>query len=493
MKSVSLYDMSITELKEKLDKGSVSSVEITEEYLKRIKEYNPSVNAVVYQHEEMSLQMAKEADKRLQSGEKGPLLGIPLGIKDILNVKGTPTGCCSRILSGYTSPYDATVIAKLKEAGAVFVGKLNMDEFAMGSSNETSVHGAVHNPWNPDCVPGGSSGGSAAAVAAGFAPASLGSDTGGSIRQPAAFCGVTGLKPTYGRVSRFGLLAFASSLDQIGPLAHTVEDCALLLNAIAGNDPLDATSSKEPAEDFTARLKDDIKGLKIGLPKEYFDVEGIDPDVSSAIKEAIETYKELGATFVEVELPHSRYAVPTYYVIAPAEASSNLSRYDGVRYGYRSEKADELVEMYSNTKSEGFGLEVKRRILIGTFALSSGYYDAYYLKAQKLRTLIKQDFDKAFEQCDILLSATTPTPAFRIGEKLDDPISMYLSDIFTISVNLAGLPALSLPCGLSSGKLPIGMQLIARPFAETQLCQVAHQFQKRTGFHTLHSPVMDKK
>ena len=410
------------------------------------------------------------------------MTGIPLALKDIFLTAGVRTTCASRILENFIAPYDGTAVAKLKEQGAVLLGKLNMDEFAMGSSNENSHFGAARNPWDPDCVPGGSSGGSAAAVAARQAAATLGTDTGGSIRQPAAHCGVVGLKPTYGRVSRYGVIAYASSLDQVGPLARDVEDCALMLQAVAGYDPLDSTSVDTPVPDYAAALKGGVKGLKIGLPREYF-IEGLDPEVRSAVEAAIAEYRRQGAELVEISLPRTDYAVACYYLIATAEASSNLARYDGVRYGLRLDRGQGLIDMYSASRAAGFGTEVKRRIMLGTYALSSGYYDAYYLKAQKVRTLIRQDFLDAFEKVDVILTPVAPTAAFRLGEKTADPLQMYLSDIFTIPVNLAGTCGLSLPCGATAAGLPIGLQLIGRPFDEATLLRTGHAFEQATEWH----------
>ena len=468
----------ITSLSGMLAKKEVSAKELAESALDRIERLNPEINAFIRSDREKALQSAAEADKRLSAGETGPLLGIPIGLKDLLAVKDGITTCGSKMLENYRSPYDAFVTDRLIKAGAVVVGKANMDEFAMGSSNENSAFGPCKNPWDTSAVAGGSSGGSAAAVAAGFCTATLGSDTGGSIRQPAALCGVVGLKPTYGRVSRFGLIAFASSLDQIGPMTHTVEDSVTMLQAIAGHDPMDSTSVDIPVPDYADSLKKDVKGMVIGLPKEYF-IEGTDPEIISAVREAAARLEKEGAKIEEVSLPHTEYAVPVYYVVAPAEASSNLSRYDGVKYGYRSGNGDNLSEMYINTRTEGFGPEVKRRIMLGTYALSSGYYDAYYLKAQKVRTLITNDFTEAFKKCDVILTPTSPTPAFNIGEKSDDPLQMYLSDIFTISANLAGIPGISVPAGFSSANgRPIGIQFLAKHWDESALFTAASAFEK---------------
>lgn len=424
---------------------------------------------------------AAVADQQLANGQGGLLTGIPVAVKDIFNTRDVRTTCGSKILANYVSPYDATAVTRLQDEGAILVGKLNMDEFAMGSSNENSAAGAVHNPWDLSRVPGGSSGGSAAAVAAGQVVAALGTDTGGSIRQPASHCGVVGLKPTYGRVSRYGVIAYASSLDQVGPVTRSVEDCALMLSAIAGYDPADSTSVDCPVPDYMDNLNAGVGGKKIGLPKEYF-VAGLDPEVKLAVEASVETYCRLGAEIVEVSLPHTDYAVASYYLIATAEASSNLARYDGVRFGVREDDGSGLIGMYQQTRSKGFGDEVKRRIMLGTYALSSGYYDAYYLKAQKVRTLIRQDFLNAFDRVDLLLTPVAPTPAFKIGALMNDPLQMYLSDIFTIPVNLAGTCAMSLPCGLSREGLPIGVQLIGRPFAEADILQAAYAYEQASDW-----------
>ena len=471
---------------EDLQKKKYSAVELVEDVYRRIDAVEEKVRAFVHLTRDEALQQARAADEKIASGEKGPLLGIPIALKDLICTEGIRTTCSSRILDQFVSPYDATVAKRLKEAGAVIVGKTNMDEFAMGSSNENSWHHPTLNPWCGDRVPGGSSGGSAAAVAAHECVAALGSDTGGSIRQPASFCGVTGLKPTYGRVSRFGLVAFASSLDQIGPMTKTVEDAALLLNVIGGKDPLDSTSADISLPDFTQALDRDLKGLKMGIPKEYFSA-GIDPEVQSAVEAAIQSLESLGMQKIEVSLQHTDYAVATYYILACAEASTNLSRYDGVKYGYRSEHSGNLMDMYQNTREEGFGEEVKRRIMLGTFVLSSGYYDAYYLKGQQARTLIKQDFEEALQQCDVIVGPVCPVPAFKLGEKLADPLQMYLSDIYTISANLAGIPAMSIPCGFTkSNRLPIGLQLMGRHFDEETLLAVGHRFQQINDAHLKH-------
>lgn len=476
-----LEQMTITQLREKLATGELSSVELTKAFLARIRETDEKINAFITVCEAEALAAAEAADQRIAAGDVAPLTGIPLAVKDIFNTLDVRTTCGSKILDSYVSPYDATAVARLRGQGAVIIGKLNMDEFAMGSSNENSAAGSVKNPWDLERVPGGSSGGSAAAVAAGQVLATLGTDTGGSIRQPASHCGVVGLKPTYGRVSRYGVIAYASSLDQVGPLARNVEDCATLLGAVAGYDPADSTSVDTPVPDYLATLKEGVQGKRIGLPKEYF-IEGLDADVKQAVAAAIETYQGLGAEITEVSLPHTDYAVACYYLIATAEASSNLARYDGVRFGVRKDEGEGLIGMYQRTRAAGFGDEVKRRIMLGTYALSSGYYDAYYLKAQKVRTLIRQDFLAAFEQVDLLLTPVAPTPAFKIGEKLGEPLQMYLSDIFTIPVNLAGTCGISLPCGMSGEGLPIGLQLLGKPFAEDEILQAAWAFENATDW-----------
>lgn len=464
-----------------LRSGEFSSVELTRAHLERIRALDGRLNSFITVCDESALVAAEAADARLRAGEAGPLTGIPIAHKDIFCTDGVRTSCGSRMLDSFIAPYDATVSARFKEAGAVMLGKTNMDEFAMGSSNETSWYGPVHNPWDTDAVPGGSSGGSAAAVAARLCAAATGTDTGGSIRQPAAMCGITGLKPTYGRVSRYGMIAFASSLDQGGPMARSAEDAAVLLQAMAGFDPKDSTSVDEPVPDYAASLGDDISGLKIGLPQEYFG-EGLDPKVGRAVETAIEQYKKMGAKVVEISLPNTHLAVPTYYVVAPAECSSNLARFDGVRFGHRCEEPKDLEDLYKRSRGEGFGAEVKRRILIGTYALSAGYYDAYYLKAQQIRHLISDDFKAAFQQVDVIMGPTAPTTAFGIGEKTDDPVTMYLSDIYTIAANLAGLPAMSLPVEPVDGK-PVGLQIIGNYFEEARLLNVAHRYQQVTEWH----------
>ena len=475
-----LAEKTAAELQELLHSKQLTITELTEQTFSRIKELDPKVDAFLALNEEQALLQAAEMDKTEVQG-RGPLYGLPIGVKDNIVTEGLETTASSLILKGFNPIYNATVVDKLREAGMVIVGKLNMDEFAMGSSNENSYYKNTKNPWNLETVPGGSSGGSAAAVAAGEVPFSLGSDTGGSIRQPAAFCGVVGMKPTYGRVSRFGLIAYASSFDQIGPITRTVKDNALLLNAISGHDEKDSTSANVDVPDFTAALTGDINGLRIGVPKEYF-AQGVSEASKQAVKDALKVLEEKGATWEEISLPHSKYALSTYYILASSEASSNLSRFDGIRYGYRTEKAGSLLEFYMNTRAEGFGDEVKRRIMLGTYALSSGYYDAYYKKAQKVRTLIKQDFDKAFEKFDVIVGPTTPTPAFKIGEIIDDPLTMYANDILTIPVNLAGVPAISVPCGFESG-LPLGLQIIGNYFDEETIYRVADVFEQATDFH----------
>jgi len=477
-----LNELTAHELHGKLAAREVSSREVTEAVLRRIDEVEEKVRAFVTVTREHALNKAGEVDAKIARGERlRPLEGIPVVIKDNMCTEGVLTTCSSKMLYNFVPPYSATVVKKLSTAGAVMVGKSNLDEFAMGSSTENSRFFATRNPWDTERVPGGSSGGSAAAVAAGETIVALGSDTGGSIRQPASFCGVVGLKPTYGAVSRYGLVAFASSLDQIGPLAKDVTDCAAVFGAIAGHDPLDSTSAGVEVPDYTGFLTGEVKGLRIGIPREYF-IEGTDPGVRLVIDEAIKKFEDLGAVCEETSLPHTEYALPVYYLLATAEASSNLARYDGVRYGYRDESAEDMVNMFMRTRSEGFGEEVKRRIMLGTYALSSGYYDAYYLKALKVRTLIKQDFDRAFEKHDILLSPTSPSTSFKFGERVDDPIKMYLSDIFTISVNLAGIPGLSVPCGFTDG-LPVGLQLMGRPFGEGTLFKAAYAFEQNTEHH----------
>ncbi len=481
---MSLFTHSLKELQGLLQKKEVKVTDLVEASYKRISEVDDTVSAFLTLNEEGALKQAALLDDQLAKGEaKGPLFGMPIGIKDNIVTKNIRTTCASKILESFDPIYDATVVQKLQQAGTVTIGKLNMDEFAMGSSNENSAFKTVRNPWNPEYVPGGSSGGSAAAVAAGEVPFTLGSDTGGSIRQPAAYCGVVGMKPTYGRVSRFGLVAFASSLDQIGPVTNNVEDNALLLEAICGIDPMDGTSANVDVPKFSEALTGDIKGLRIAVPKEYLG-EGVGEEARNSVLEALKVLESLGATWEEVSLPHSKYALATYYLLSSSEASANLARFDGVRYGYRSPNAENLIEMYKNTRAEGFGDEVKRRIMLGTFALSSGYYDAYYKKAQQVRTLIKKDFEDVFESYDVIIGPTTPTPAFKIGEKTDDPLTMYANDILTIPVNLAGVPGLSLPCGLSQQGLPLGLQIIGKHFDESTIYRVAHAFEQATNHHT---------
>ena len=484
-----MYRTTITQARELLHSKKLSSVQLTEAVFARIDAVEDKVKAFTHLMREKAIEQAKVADAKIAKGEELPLLGVPIALKDLICTQGSRTTCASKILDQFVAPYNATVVNRLNGAGAVIVGKTNMDEFAMGSSNENSSHHTTKNPWALDRVPGGSSGGSAAAVAAHECIAALGSDTGGSIRQPAGFCGVTGFKPTYGRVSRFGLVAFASSLDQIGPITKSVADAATLMNVIGGKDGRDSTSADVPLPDFTKALDQDVKGMKLGIPKEYFTGD-MQPEVEKTVQEGIRTLESLGMQTVEVSLPHLDYAVAAYYIIACAEASTNLSRYDGVKYGYRSQKSENLVNMYENTREEGFGDEVKRRIILGTFVLSSGYYDAYYLKGQQARTLIKQDFENALEQCDVIAAPVTPYPAFKLGEKLDDPLQMYLADIYTISANLAGIPAISIPCGfVNPENLPIGLQLMGKHFDESNLIAVGHKFQQATNFHTQQAPL----
>ncbi len=478
---MTFHDLTIQEIHQKLRSGELTSVKLTQDCLERIKATDGRLNAFITVCDDEALTAAAVADQQLAAGHEKLLTGIPVAVKDIFNTLDVRTTCASKILDNYVSPYDATTVTKLREQGAVIVGKLNMDEFAMGSSGENSAAGVVHNPWDTERVPGGSSSGSAAAVAAGQVVATLGTDTGGSVRQPASHCGVVGFKPTYGRVSRYGVVAFASSLDQVGPIAGNVEDCALMLGVIAGYDPADSTSVDCPVPDYLKNLKTGVAGKKIGLPKEYF-IAGLDPDIKKAVDAAIATYRKLGAEIIEVSLPHTDYSVACYYLIAMAEASSNLARYDGVRFGMRQDTGEGLIGMYQQTRTAGFGDEVKRRIMLGTYALSSGYYDAYYLKAQKVRTLIREDFRTVFEQVDLLLTPVAPTPAFKIGKMVDDPLQMYLSDIFTIPTNLAGTCAMSLPCGFSGEGLPIGLQLIGKPFAEAEILQAAYAFEQATDW-----------
>ncbi|MFZ3086901.1 MAG: Asp-tRNA(Asn)/Glu-tRNA(Gln) amidotransferase subunit GatA [Methylotenera sp.] len=482
-----MINSSLKTLGQMLAKKEVSSVELTQAFLNRIDTLNPDINAYIALDQDKTLAQAKAADLRIASGNAEPLTGIPLAQKDIFCAKGWKTTCGSKMLANFVAPYDAHVISQFDAAGAVNLGKTNMDEFAMGSSNETSYFGGVKNPWDYTRVPGGSSGGSAAAVAARLCAAATGTDTGGSIRQPASLCGFTGLKPTYGVVSRYGMIAFASSLDQAGPMAKSAEDCALMMNVMAGFDERDSTSLNREKEDYTRDLNKPLQGLRVGLPKEFF-ADGLDAGVGKVIEIAIAEYKKLGAEIVEISLPNTGLSIPVYYVLAPAEASSNLSRYDGVRYGHRTESYTDLMDMYCKTRAEGFGAEVKRRILIGTYVLSAGYYDAYYLKAQQIRRLIAQDFVEAFKKCDVIMGPAAPSTAFKAGEKVDDPVAMYLQDIYTISTNLAGLPGMSVPAGFSAGDdgkaLPVGLQIIGNYFDEARMLNVAHQYQQVTDWHT---------
>jgi len=478
-----MQNLSLKELSEGLKQKKFSSLELTKFFLNRLELHNSSINAFITIDKDKSLAMAKNSDEIIKEGNQNYLTGIPIAQKDIFCAEGWKTSCGSKMLDNFIAPYDSTVISKFNAAGAVNLGKTNMDEFAMGSSNETSFYGNVKNPWDIKTVPGGSSGGSAAAVAGMLAPAATATDTGGSIRQPASLCGLTGLKPTYGLVSRYGMIAFASSLDQAGPMCHTAEDCAAMMNVMSGHDPKDSTSIQREKENYLTGINNPIKGLKIGVPKEFFS-EGLDPEVEKIIEQGISEYKKLGAEIVEISLPNNHLSIPVYYVIAPAEASSNLSRYDGVRYGYRTKDYDDLMDMYCKTREEGFGDEVKRRIMIGTYVLSAGYYDAYYLKAQKIRRLISEDFKKAFEKCDVILGPSAPSVAFPIGEKKEDPLKMYMQDVYTISTNLAGLPGLSMPGGLMNN-LPVGIQLIGNYFSEAKLLNIAHIFQMNTNWHNL--------
>tara|TARA_R110002012_G_scaffold11633_3_gene52259 strand:- start:3463 stop:4923 length:1461 start_codon:yes stop_codon:yes gene_type:complete len=475
-----MYEKTLTQLADALKNGEFSSRELTAHYLQRIEKADSKLNSFISVTAEQALNQAEIADKERAAGNTGLLKGIPLALKDIFCTRGVKTSCGSKMLDNFIAPYNATVVEKLNAAGTISLGKTNMDEFAMGSSNENSFYGPVKNPWDLTAVPGGSSGGSAAAVAAGLVPAAMGTDTGGSIRQPAAFCGITGLKPTYGRVSRFGIIAYASSLDQAGPMARSAEDCAHLLGVIAGHDGRDSTSVARGVPDYVDGLNAPLTGLKIGLPKEYFG-DGLDPEVEKAVREAVKVYESLGATVRDVSLPHTHYAIPAYYVIAPAEASSNLSRYDGVRFGHRCDNPSDLIDLYTRSRAEGFGEEVKRRILIGTHTLSEGFFDAYYTKAQKVRRLIRQDFLDAFGDVDVLMGPASPTPAFDLGAKKDS-VSMYLQDIYTIAVNLAGIPGISVPAGFVGGR-PVGLQILGTHFAEAQLLNVAHQFQQATDWH----------
>ena len=478
-----MQNLSLKELSEGLKQKKFSSEELTKFFLNRLDLHNSSINAFITIDKDKSLAMAKRADEIIKEGNQDYLTGIPIAQKDIFCAEGWKTTCGSKMLDNFIAPYDSTVISKFNAAGAVNLGKTNMDEFAMGSSNETSYYGNVKNPWDIKTVPGGSSGGSAAAVAAMLAPAATATDTGGSIRQPASLCGLTGLKPTYGLVSRYGMIAFASSLDQAGPMCHSAEDCAAMMNVMSGHDHKDSTSIQREKENYLTGINNPIKGLKIGVPKEFFS-EGLDPEVEKIIEQGISEYKKLGAEIVEISLPNNHLSIPVYYVIAPAEASSNLSRYDGVRYGYRTKEYDDLMDMYCKTREEGFGDEVKRRIMIGTYVLSAGYYDAYYLKAQKIRRLISEDFKKAFEKCDVILGPSAPSVAFPIGDKKEDPLKMYMQDVYTISTNLDGLPGLSMPGGLMNN-LPVGIQLIGNYFSEAKILNIAHIFQTNTNWHNL--------
>lgn len=481
-----MHSKTLAELSQGLSSGNFSSTELTQHYLDRINQLDSNYNSYITVTAEQALDQAKAADQQRAAGNASALTGIPIAHKDIFCTKDVKTSCASKMLADFLPPYNATIVEKFNQAGTVSLGKTNMDEFAMGSSNETSFYGPVKNPWDTDCVPGGSSGGSAAAVAAQLAPAATGTDTGGSIRQPAALCGITGLKPTYGRVSRYGMIAFASSLDQGGPMTRTAEDAALLLNVMSGFDNKDSTSIDREVPDYSASLNDSLEGLSIGLPKEYFG-NGLDSRIEQAVQAAIKEYESLGATVKEISLPHTELAVPCYYVVAPAEASTNLSRYDGVRYGYRCDDPQDLQDLYTRTREEGFGDEVKRRILVGTYALSAGFYDAYYRKAQKIRRLIKNDFTNAFKEVDLIMGPTTPNPAFKLGEKTSDPVTMYLEDIYTIATNLAGLPGLSIPAGLVDGK-PVGLQLIGNDWTEAKLLNAGHQFQRATDWHQQTAP-----
>lgn len=480
---MALHELTIAEARAQLDRGEITSVQLTEALLERITALEPTLHSFLTQTPDLALQQAQAADERIKAGNASSLTGIPLGIKDVIVTKDVRTTCGSKVLENWVPPYDATVVSKLNEAGTVTLGKLNMDEFAMGSSNENSAFGGTRNPWDTERVPGGSSGGSAAAVAAGQAFGTLGTDTGGSIRQPAALCGIVGLKPTYGRVSRYGLVAFASSLDQCGPFARTVEDVALLLETIAGHDPKDSTSANLPVPDYRASLTGDIRGLKVGVPSEYF-VDGMEPGVEKAVRTAIEQIKDLGAEIVEVSLPHTKYALPVYYIIAPAECSTNLARFDGVRYGVRLE-GNGLFDEIESTRGQLFGAEVRRRIMLGTYALSSGYYDAYYRRAQQVRTLIRRDFQEVWSKVDLLAAPTSPSVAFKIGEKTDDPVAMYLSDVCTLPINLAGVPGLVVPCGFSDN-LPTGLQLIGKPFDEATLLRVGHAYEQHNSWYKQH-------
>ena len=484
-----MFEQSISTLAQKLRSKDISSVELTRYFLERIAKLDPQLNSFITISEQRALEQAAAADALLTNGKGTSLTGIPIAHKDLFCTEGTLTTCGSKMLHNFIPPYESTVTTRIQQAGAVMLGKTNMDEFAMGSSNENSFYGAVKNPWNLDMVPGGSSGGSAAAIAAGLAVAATGTDTGGSIRQPASFCGITGLKPTYGRVSRFGMIAYASSLDQGGPMAKSAEDCAHLMQAMAGFDDKDSTSAEQPVEDYLAELNAPLTGLKIGLPKEYFG-EGLDTKVADTIMAAVKEFEKLGATVKEISLPNLQLSIPSYYVIAPSEASSNLSRFDGVRFGHRCDDPKDLLDMYMRSRAEGFGTEVQKRIMVGTYALSEGYYDAYYLKAQRIRRLIKDDFVKALKEVDVIMGPVAPTTAFGLGSKTSDPVAMYLEDIYTLSVNLAGIPAMSIPAGFADG-MPVGLQVMGNYFTEAKLLNIAHQYQQHTDWH-LQTPTMAK-
>jgi aspartyl-tRNA(Asn)/glutamyl-tRNA(Gln) amidotransferase subunit A len=483
-----LYEMTIHELRSLLERGEVTAEAVTTSIFSRIRKLEPKVAAYISQSEDSAKEQARNCDQRGYRENSAVLAGVPLAVKDVICCKGIPTTCGSKILADFVPPFNSTVTEKIKKAGGILLGKTNMDEFAMGSSTENSAFGPTRNPWNLDYIPGGSSGGSAAAVAADECIAAIGSDTGGSIRQPASHCGVVGLKPTYGRVSRFGLVAFASSFDQIGPITKDVKDAALMLSVISGYDPRDSTSVPKEVPDYANSLVEGLEGITVGIPHEYF-IEGVDPDVEQSVREAIKVLEDLGARPVEVSLPHTEYGVAAYYIIAPAEASSNLARYDGVKYGYRNRNSKSLMEMYRKSRSEGFGAEVKRRIMLGTYALSAGYYEAYYKKASQVRTLIREDFLQAFKQCQVLVTPVAPTAAFALGEKVDDPLQMYLSDVFTLPASLAGIPGISLPCGFSSQGLPIGLQILAPHFQEELALRVGYNFEKNTDFHRRRPPL----
>jgi aspartyl-tRNA(Asn)/glutamyl-tRNA(Gln) amidotransferase subunit A len=486
-----MIDQTAASLLASMSRGDVSAEAVARAYLDAIRRRDPQVKAFLHVDENDALEQARSVDRRRKSGEPlGPLAGVPVALKDVLCTRGQPTTCGSKILQRFVSPYDAHVVTQLRKADAVLLGKTNMDEFAMGSSTENSAYQTTRNPWDLERIPGGSSGGSAAAVAACEAPLALGTDTGGSIRQPASLCGLVGVKPSYGRVSRFGLVAFASSLDQVGPFAHDVTDAALLLEVIAGHDARDSTSVDRPVPSYSKTVDDPMSPPVIGVAREYFTA-GLDAEVERAVRDALKVYEDLGATVVDVSLPHSPYAIATYYLVATAEASSNLARYDGVHYGHRAAEYENLIDMYCRSRGEGFGAEVKRRVMLGTYALSSGYKDAYYLKALKVRRLIRDDFDKAFAQCDVVMGPTSPTPAFKIGERTDDPLSMYLADIYTISCNLAGLPGVSVPCGFTASGLPIGLQILGPPFAEEKLLRVARLYEQATDWHTRRAPLAE--